>query len=453
MITDPGIAGLKNRCFGISVHTGKILLKIQAIFKGNIRKVTVDKPWEIIYYHIKHMFDYSKGGTMAASNKNNSNINNRPLDISEKKKALDAAISKIEKDYGKGSVMKLGDKTAMDVDTISTGSISLDKALGVGGVPRGRIIEIFGPEASGKTTLALHIVAEVQKAGGIAGFIDAEHALDPKYAKDIGVDVDNLYISQPDYGEQGLEICETMVRSGAIDIIVVDSVAALVPKHEIEGEMGDATVGAQARLMSQALRKLTAVANKTGCSIIFINQLREKIGVFYGPSETTTGGRALKFYASVRIDIRRIESLKQAGDVIGNRVRAKVVKNKVAPPFREAEFDIIFGEGISVVGDILDQAVEYNIIGKSGAWYSYNGEKIGQGRENTKAWLKDNPEFFAQIQSMVRSKLGFPGEEGEVPDLPAGSGVQGASSAADPVDDVLASYGLADSNPDDLDLD
>ncbi|MCF0228075.1 MAG: recombinase RecA [Parasporobacterium sp.] len=365
------------------------------------------------------------------------------MDNNEKRKALDAAISKIEKDYGKGSVMKLGDKSAMDVETIPTGSISLDKALGVGGIPKGRIIEIYGPEASGKTTLALHIVAEVQKSGGIAGFIDAEHALDPKYAKDIGVDVDNLYISQPDYGEQGLEICETMVRSGAIDIIVVDSVAALVPKHEIEGEMGEATVGAQARLMSQALRKLTAVANKTGCSIIFINQLREKIGVFYGPSETTTGGRALKFYASVRIDIRRIESIKQAGEVIGNRVRAKVVKNKVAPPFREAEFDIIFGEGISAVGDILDQAVEFGIIGKSGAWFSYNSEKIGQGRENTKNYLKSNPEFFARIQAAVRDKMGFNGEFAEEPVLPS----------KEDEDDFLASFGLADKNPDDLDLD
>ncbi len=336
------------------------------------------------------------------------------MDNKEKLKALDAAITKIEKDYGKGSVMKLGDKTALDIDVIKTGSISLDKALGVGGIPRGRIIEIYGPEASGKTTLALHIVAEVQKSGGIAGFIDAEHALDPKYAGDIGVDVDNLYISQPDYGEQGLEICETMVRSGAIDIIVVDSVAALVPKHEIEGEMGDATVGAQARLMSQALRKLTAVANKTGCSIIFINQLREKIGVFYGPSETTTGGRALKFYSSVRIDVRRIESIKQGGEVIGNRVRAKVVKNKVAPPFREAEFDIIFGEGISAIGDILDQAVEYGIIEKSGAWYAYNGEKIGQGRENAKNYFKANEEFFKMVDSVVRAKLGFEGYEEEL---------------------------------------
>ena len=341
----------------------------------------------------------------------------------------------------------------MDVETIPTGSISLDKALGVGGIPKGRIIEIYGPEASGKTTLALHIVAEVQKRGGIAGFIDAEHALDPKYARDIGVDVDNLYISQPDYGEQGLEICETMVRSGAIDIIVVDSVAALVPKHEIEGDMGEATVGAQARLMSQALRKLTAVANKTGCSIIFINQLREKIGVFYGPSETTTGGRALKIYASVRIDIRRVESLKQAGDVIGNRVRAKVVKNKVAPPFREAEFDIIFGEGISAVGDILDQAVEFGIINKSGAWYSYNGEKIGQGRENTKTYLKSSPEFFVRIQDMVRDKMGF--NDSSSDEVPQMDDVRfsSPSSASAPADDILASYGLAEQNPDDLDLD
>ena len=356
------------------------------------------------------------------------------MDNKEKIKALDAAIAKIEKDYGKGSVMKLGDQTSMEVDTISTGSISLDKALGVGGIPRGRVVEIYGPEASGKTTLALHIVAEVQKRGGIAGFIDAEHALDPKYAHDIGVDVDNLYISQPDYGEQGLEICETMVRSGAMDIIIIDSVAALVPKNEIDGEMGDATVGAQARLMSQALRKLTAVISKTHCTVIFINQLREKIGTFYGPSETTTGGRALKFYASVRIDIRRIEQLKQGGEVIGNRVRAKVVKNKVAPPFREAEFDIIFGEGISAVGDILDQAVAFDIINKSGAWYSYEGERIGQGRENVKAYLKANPEFFARIDNMVRSRLGFNGEVPE--DLP--------EEAPD---------NMAEFNPDDLEPD
>lgn len=367
------------------------------------------------------------------------------MEQNEKQKALDAAISKIEKDYGKGSVMKLGDKTAMEVETVSTGSISLDKALGVGGVPRGRIIEIYGPEASGKTTLALHIVAEVQKAGGIAGFIDAEHALDPKYAHDIGVDVDNLYISQPDYGEQGLEICETMVRSGAIDIIIIDSVAALVPKHEIDGDMGEATVGAQARLMSQALRKLTAVVSKTNCTVIFINQLREKIGVFYGPSETTTGGRALKFYASIRIDIRRIESLKSGGEVIGNRVRAKVVKNKVAPPFREAEFDIIFGEGISAVGDILDQAVELNIINKSGAWYSYADEKIGQGRENTKNYLKANPEFYERIKAMVRSRMGFDGieipdpAEEEIPEMPE-------ESSSD------SGITMAELNPDDLDV-
>ena len=377
------------------------------------------------------------------------------MDSNEKLKALDAAISKIEKDYGKGSVMKLGEKTAIDVDTIPTGSISLDKALGVGGVPKGRIIEIYGPEASGKTTLALHIVAEVQKQGGIAGFIDAEHALDPKYASSIGVDVDNLYISQPDYGEQGLEICETMVRSGAMDIIIIDSVAALVPKHEIEGEMGDAVVGAQARLMSQALRKLTAVSAKTNCTIIFINQLREKIGVFYGPSETTTGGRALKFYASIRIDIRRIEQLKQSGEVIGNRVRAKVVKNKVAPPFKEAEFDIIFGEGISAVGDILDQAVELKIIEKSGAWYSYNGEKIGQGRENVKTFLKTNPELYDEIEQSVRDQLGFNGPA-------AGSDAQTASIDAQAEKGLKASKTKAASkpaadtaarvNPDDLDV-
>ena len=371
------------------------------------------------------------------------------MEKNEKKKALEAAITKIEKDYGKGSIMKLGDKTAMNVDTIPTGSISLDKALGVGGIPKGRIIEIYGPEASGKTTLALHIVSEVQKAGGIAGFIDAEHALDPKYARSIGVDVDNLYISQPDYGEQGLEICETMVRSGAIDIIVVDSVAALVPKHEIEGEMGDATVGAQARLMSQALRKLTAITSKTGCSIIFINQLREKIGVFYGPSETTTGGRALKFYASVRIDIRRIESLKQAGEVIGNRVKAKVVKNKVAPPFREAEFDIIFGEGISAIGDILDQAVEFGIINKSGAWFSYNGEKIGQGRENVKAYLKSNPEFFARVDAQVRDKMGFNSQPSSEEEL-SSVNIQPSVEEVGFTDEYIP--GLAEENPDDLDI-
>lgn len=322
-----------------------------------------------------------------------------------KKTALNAAILKIEKDYGKGSIMRLGDqKEISSEDVIPTGSLMLDKALGVGGIPRGRIIEIYGPESGGKTTLALHIISEVQKKGGIAGFIDAEHAMDPKYAANIGVDVDNLYISQPDYGEQGLEICETMVRSGAMDIIVIDSVAALVPKKEIEGEMGDATVGQQARLMSQALRKLTGIASKTKCSIIFINQLREKIGVFYGPSETTTGGRSLKFYASVRIDVRRIEQLKSAGEVIGNRVRAKVVKNKVAPPFREAEFEIIFGKGISSTSEILDCAVQEKIIDKSGAWYSYQGNKIGQGRESAKKYLEDNPDFKDMIAQRMLKK-------------------------------------------------
>ena len=320
---------------------------------------------------------------------------------SEKLKALDAAIAKIEKDYGKGAVMKLGEQPLVDVDVISTGSIALDKALGVGGIPRGRIIEIYGAESSGKTTLALHIIAETQRNGGIAGFIDAEHALDPKYAKSIGVDVDNLYISQPDYGEQGLEICESMVRSGALDIIVVDSVAALVPKKEIEGEMGEATVGLQARLMSQALRKLTGIVSKTNCSIIFINQLREKVGVIYGSNETTPGGRALKFYSSVRLDIRRKEAIKQGGDVIGNRVRVKVVKNKVAPPFREAEFDIIFGKGISTDGEVLDFAVEEGIVNKAGAWYSYDGTRIGQGRDAAKAFLVANPDIYEEIKDKV----------------------------------------------------
>ncbi len=321
----------------------------------------------------------------------------------DKQRALEAAISQIEKAYGKGSVMKLGEGTHMVVDTIPTGSISLDIALGQGGLPKGRIIEIYGPESSGKTTLALHAVAEAQKAGGIAGFIDAEHALDPTYAKAIGVDIDNLYISQPDNGEQALEITETMVRSGALDIIVVDSVAALVPKAEIDGDMGDSHVGLQARLMSQAMRKLTGIVSKTNCVVIFINQLREKVGVMFGNPETTTGGRALKFYASVRIDVRRIESLKQSGEVIGNRTRAKIVKNKVAPPFREAEFDIMFGEGISREGDILDVATNLDIVQKSGAWYAYLGEKIGQGRENAKTYLKQNKEVCNEIAEAIRA--------------------------------------------------
>lgn len=325
------------------------------------------------------------------------------MEREEKLKALDAALVQIEKQYGKGAVMKLGDPSVkMNVETIPTGSMSLDIALGLGGIPKGRIVEIYGPESSGKTTVTLHMIAEVQKRGGIAGFIDAEHALDPIYAKNIGVDVDNLYISQPDNGEQALEITETMVRSGAIDIVVVDSVAALVPKAEIDGDMGDSHVGLQARLMSQALRKLTAVISKSNCTVIFINQLREKVGVMFGSPETTTGGRALKFYSSVRLDVRRIESLKQSGEVIGNRTRVKVVKNKIAPPFKEAEFDIMFGKGISYEGDVLDLAADNNIVVKSGAWYAYEGNKIGQGRENSKQYLIDNPEVLSEISKKVR---------------------------------------------------
>ena len=332
----------------------------------------------------------------------------------DKLKALDAAIAQIERQYGKGSVMKLGDNSAnMNVETVPTGSLSLDIALGLGGLPKGRIIEIYGPESSGKTTVALHCVAEVQKQGGIAGFIDAEHALDPVYAKNIGVDIDNLYISQPDCGEQALEITETMVRSGAVDIVIVDSVAALVPKAEIDGDMGDSHVGLQARLMSQALRKLTGVISKSNCIVIFINQLREKVGVMFGNPETTTGGRALKFYSSVRLDVRRVEQ-KQAGEVIGNHTRVKVVKNKVAPPFREAEFDIMFGKGISKEGDILDLAANVGIISKSGAWYAYEGDKIGQGRENAKTYLRENPEFCKMIEEMVREH--YFAQEDETPE-------------------------------------
>ncbi len=326
----------------------------------------------------------------------------------DKMKALDAALTQIEKAYGKGSVMKLGDSGAnMNIETIPTGSLSLDLALGLGGIPKGRIIEVYGPESSGKTTVALHMVAEVQKRGGIAGFIDAEHALDPVYARNIGVDIDNLYISQPDNGEQALEITETMVRSGAVDIIIVDSVAALVPKAEIDGEMGESHVGLQARLMSQALRKLTGVISKTNCSVIFINQIREKIGVVYGNPETTTGGRALKFYASVRMEVRRTDTLKQGGEVVGNHVRVKVVKNKIAPPFKEAEFDIMFGRGISGEGDILDLAAKVNIVEKSGAWYAYQGTKIGQGRENAKIYLHDNPQVCREIENKVREQFGL----------------------------------------------
>ena len=340
----------------------------------------------------------------------------------EKQKALEAALGHIEKQYGKGSVMKLGESGAnMQVETVPTGSLSLDIALGVGGVPKGRIIEIYGPESSGKTTVALHMVAEVQKRGGIAGFIDAEHALDPVYAKNIGVDIDNLYISQPDNGEQALEITETMVRSGAVDIVIVDSVAALVPKAEIDGDMGDSHVGLQARLMSQALRKLTAVISKSNCVVIFINQLREKVGVMFGNPETTTGGRALKFYSSIRLDVRRVETLKQGGEMVGNHTRIKVVKNKVEPPFKQAEFDIMFGTGISKEGDILDLAADCGIVNKSGAWYAYNGDKIGQGRENAKIFLKEHTDICDEIEKQVRIHYNLlPGENAEVQSDPVG---------------------------------
>ena len=332
----------------------------------------------------------------------------------EKQKALEAALGNIEKQFGKGSVMKLGDSSShMQVEAVPTGCLSLDIALGVGGVPKGRIVEIYGPESSGKTTVALHMVAEVQKRGGIAGFIDAEHALDPVYAKNIGVDIDNLYISQPDNGEQALEITETMVRSGAVDIVIVDSVAALVPKAEIEGDMGDSHVGLQARLMSQALRKLTAVISKSNCVVIFINQLREKVGVMFGNPETTTGGRALKFYSSVRMDVRRIETLKQSGEMVGNRPRVKIVKNKIAPPFKEAEFDIMFGKGISKEGDILDLAVKCDLVSKSGAWFAYNGDKIGQGRENAKTYLSEHPEIMEELEQNIRAHYHI-GAEGDM---------------------------------------
>jgi len=344
------------------------------------------------------------------------------LNKEDKLKALDAAITQIEKAYGKGSVMKLGDSKAnMNIETVPTGSLSLDIALGLGGVPKGRIIEIYGPESSGKTTVALHMVAEVQKRGGIAGFIDAEHALDPVYAKNIGVDIDNLYISQPDNGEQALEITETMVRSGAVDIVIVDSVAALVPKAEIDGDMGDSHVGLQARLMSQALRKLTAVISRTNCIVIFINQLREKVGVMFGNPETTTGGRALKFYSSVRLDVRRTESLKQSGEIVGNHVRVKVVKNKIAPPFKEAEFDIMFGRGISKEGDILDLAANANVVEKSGAWYAYKGAKIGQGRENAKQYLAQNPLICEEIENQVRELYGLDAQHLAAESAPTGA--------------------------------
>jgi len=327
----------------------------------------------------------------------------------DKQKALDAALSQIEKQFGKGAVMKLGDNNAqMQVEVVPSGSLSLDLALGVGGVPKGRIVEVYGPEASGKTTVALHMVAEVQKRGGIAGYVDAEHAMDPTYAKALGVDIDNLYISQPDDGEQALEIAETMVRSGAIDIVIVDSVAALVPRAEIEGEMGDSHMGLQARLMSQALRKLTGITNKSNCTVVFINQLREKIGVTFGNPETTTGGRALKFYSSIRMEIRKSDVLKQGTEIVGNRVKVKIAKNKVAPPFKTAEFDIIYGKGISKEGDILDLAADVDIVNKSGAWYAYNETRIGQGRENAKQFLRENPDVCQEIENKVRAHYDLP---------------------------------------------
>ncbi|WP_313756511.1 recombinase RecA [Tissierella sp.] len=329
------------------------------------------------------------------------------IDNTEKKKALDLTLSQIEKQFGKGSIMRLGEDAKLNIDVIPTGSLDLDIALGIGGIPRGRIIEIFGPESSGKTTVSLHMIAESQKLGGIAAFIDAEHALDPSYAKRLGVDIENLIISQPDTGEQALEIAEALVRSGAIDIVVIDSVAALVPKAEIEGEMGDSHIGLQARLMSQALRKLAGTINKSNSTVVFINQLREKVGVMFGSPETTTGGRALKFYASIRLDVRRIDSIKQGDDILGNRTRIKVVKNKLAPPFKQAEFDIMYGTGISKEGNVLDSAVNANIINKSGSWYSYNEHKLGQGRENAKDFLRENPDILLEVENKVRVHFGL----------------------------------------------
>ena len=357
-------------------------------------------------------------------------------DAGEKKRALDMALASIEKQFGKGAIIRMGERAQQNIQVIPTGCLDLDMALGVGGLPRGRVVEIYGPESSGKTTVALHVVAEAQKAGGVAAFIDAEHALDPVYARKLGVDVDQLYVSQPDTGEQALEICEALVRSGAIDVVVIDSVAALVPKAEIDGEMGDSFVGLQARLMSQALRKLTGIVNKTNCTCIFINQLREKVGVMYGNPETTPGGRALKFYASVRIDIRRGEQLKDGANVVGNRTKAKIVKNKVAPPFRVAEFDILYGEGISKEGSLLDNAVALDIIHKSGAWFSYGDTRIGQGRENTRKYLKENPEVAAEIDRLVRAELIGKG------DAPAAGAEQDAAAEEAPAaeeafDDVL----------------
>lgn len=367
----------------------------------------------------EHLFGVLLGESIPGYHRKEINMAKEFTIDENKKKALDAAMAHIEKQYGKGSVMKLGDTAHLNVETIPSGSLGLDLALGVGGIPKGRVIEVYGPESGGKTTVALHMVAEVQKAGGIAGFIDAEHALDPVYAKKIGVDIDNLYISQPDTGEQALEIAETMVRSTAIDLVIVDSVAALVPKAEIEGDMGDSHVGLQARLMSQALRKLTGIIGKTSCSVVFINQLREKVGVMFGNPEVTTGGRALKYYSSIRLEVRRGEQIKKDGEAIGNRTKIKVVKNKVAPPFRTAEVDIIYGQGISREGEILDLAAEENIIVKSGAWYAYEGNKIGQGRENVKVYLLQNPEILAEVEQKVRDKyFNLPKEGDEVDENP-----------------------------------
>lgn len=368
---------------------------------------------------------------MRAAGMEGNNIMGNKMNNEQKLKALDAAVMQIEKAYGKGAVMRLGDNTEnMNIETIPTGSLSLDIALGLGGIPKGRVVEVYGPESSGKTTLTLHMIAQVQKRGGIAGFIDAEHALDPAYAKNIGVDIDNLYISQPDSGEQALEITETMVRSGAIDIVVIDSVAALVPKAEIDGEMGDSHVGLQARLMSQALRKLTAVISKSNCTVVFINQLREKVGIMFGNPETTTGGRALKFYSSVRLDVRRIEAIKVNGEVTGNRTRVKVVKNKIAPPFKEAEFDIMFGKGISYEGDVLDLAAKVDVVQKSGAWYYYNGDKVGQGRENAKKYLVEHPELCSEIDAKVRDFYHIEPEQKDAKDAKKVNSVDAADNAS-----------------------
>lgn len=383
---------------------------------------------------------------MAAAKKSESKVEvKNDSNMTEKEKALDAALQQIQKQFGKGAIMKLGDDTGLNVETISTGSISLDIATGVGGIPRGRITEIYGPESSGKTTLALHIIAEAQKLGGRAAFIDAEHALDPEYASKLGVDINELLVSQPDTGEQALEICEMLVRSGALDVVVVDSVAALVPKAEIQGEMGDSHVGLHARLMSQALRKLAGAINKSNTCAIFINQLREKVGVMFGNPEVTTGGRALKFYATMRIDVRRVEGIKQGDQFIGNRTRVKIVKNKVAPPFKQAEFDIMYGHGISREGDALDCAVEHKIVDKAGAWYSYEGNRIGQGRENVKKYLAENPEILNRIEAQIREKIS-PSEGGEEEQASSSQTSGGFMDENDIPDDIADQMDLIDEN-------